>query len=119
MGAGRACGGRTAVTSRRHLAACPTIEPNALSDSSQAPPALLGIPAPGFGTGQRADFTLLPREVTTVRARDLHSRCGWTPFEGREAVFPSAVILGGEVVFREGDFTRGTPQWFPGRGYIS
>jgi dihydroorotase len=89
-----------------------------IARTSVNPCSLLGIPAPGFRPGQRADFALYPKEVTIVRARDLHSRCGWTPFEGREAVFPSTVILGGEVVLRDGDFTRGSPRWFPGRGYI-
>ncbi len=86
--------------------------------TSGNPSRILGIPAPGFSKGDRADFALYPREVTTVRAGQLHSRCGWTPFEGKKAVFPAAVILGGEVVFRDGDFTPGTPRWFPGRGYI-
>jgi dihydroorotase len=86
--------------------------------TSVNPCRVLGIPAPGFQAGQRADYALYPGEITTIHARDLHSRCGWTPFEGREAVFPSAVILAGEEVFRDGDFTRGSPRWFPGRGYI-
>jgi dihydroorotase len=89
-----------------------------VAKTSANPCSVLGIPAPGYRPGDRADFALYPREVTTVHARDLHSRCGWTPFEGREAVFPSVVILAGEVVFRDGDFTPGKPRWFPGRGYI-
>ncbi|MDD1667912.1 MAG: amidohydrolase family protein [Methanomicrobiales archaeon] len=88
-----------------------------IEKTSVNPCSVLGIPAPGFRPAQRADFALYPKEVTMIRARDLHSRCGWTPFEGREAVFPSTVILGGEVVCRDGDFTRGNPRWFPGRGY--
>ena len=89
-----------------------------VAKTSGNPCSILGIPAPGFQAGQRADFALFPREITTIHARDLHSRCGWTPFEGREAVFPSAVILAGEEVYRDGDFVPGSPRWFPGRGYI-
>jgi dihydroorotase len=89
-----------------------------IAKTSVNPCAILGIPAPGFQPGQRADFALYRRETTTIHARDLHSRCGWTPFEGREAVFPAVVVLAGEEVFREGDFTGGSPRWFPGRGYI-
>jgi dihydroorotase len=89
-----------------------------MEKTSANPCSILGIPAPGFLTGQRADFALFPTEATVIRARDLHSRCGWTPFEGREAVFPSAVILAGAEVFRDGDFAPGGPRWFPGRGYI-
>ena len=89
-----------------------------IAKTSVNPCSILGIPAPGFSPGSRADFALYPEEVTTVKAENLHSRCGWTPFEGREAVFPETVILGGGVVFRHGDFDRGSPRWFPGRGYI-
>ena len=39
-----------------------------------------------------------PRDVSPVRAKDLHSKCGWTPFEGFESVFPQAVYVRGEIV---------------------
>jgi dihydroorotase len=89
-----------------------------IAKTSAIPSSVLGIPAPGFSPGDRADFALYPGEVTTVQAENLHSRCGWTPFEGREAVFPETVILSGGIVFKRGDFTRGENRWFPGRGYI-
>ena len=89
-----------------------------VAKTSENPSRILGIPGTGFTAGQRADFALFPRETTTIHARDLNSRCGWTPFEGREAGFPSCVLIGGEVVYQDGDFTRGNPRWFPGRGYI-
>jgi dihydroorotase len=88
-----------------------------IAKTSANPCSILGIPAPGFSPGDRADFALYPGEVTTIHARDLHSRCGWTPFEGREAVFPATVILAGRMVFDHGDFLRGDNRWFPGRGY--
>jgi len=89
-----------------------------IAKTSVNPCSVLGIPAPGFSLGDRADFALYPGEVTTVQAERLHSRCGWTPFEGKEAVFPETVILGGGILFQAGDFTRGENRWFPGRGYI-
>ncbi|MDD1670676.1 MAG: dihydroorotase [Methanomicrobiales archaeon] len=89
-----------------------------IAKTSVNPCSILGIPAPGFLPGNRADFALYPKEVTTVHAEGLHSRCGWTPFEGMEAVFPETVILGGRIVLHRGDFTRGENRWFPGRGYI-
>jgi len=89
-----------------------------IAKTSVNPCSILGIPAPGFLPGNRADFALYPKEVTAVHAECLHSRCGWTPFEGMEAVFPETVILGGRIVLHRGDFTRGENRWFPGRGYI-
>jgi dihydroorotase len=89
-----------------------------IAKTSANPCSILGIPAPGFSPGDRADFALYPKEVTTIQPEHLHSRCGWTPFEGMGAVFPETVILGGGIVFQAGDFTRGENRWFPGRGYI-
>ena len=53
-----------------------------------------------------------------IRAEHLHSRCGWTPFEGREGIFPELVLLDGVVAFRRGEFLDAPARWFPGRGYI-
>jgi len=85
--------------------------------TSENPARILGIQKPGFSPGDRADFALFPKVAEKVRAENLHSRCGWTPFEGMAAVFPSQVIMDGEPVFSDGDFFPGTPRWFPGNGY--
>ncbi|MFB6126101.1 MAG: dihydroorotase [Halolamina sp.] len=50
--------------------------------------------------GAVADLTLVDLdETTTVDADRLHSKCGWTPFEGHEAVFPRLTLVGGEVAY--------------------
>jgi len=41
-------------------------------------------------------------EGSEIRADRLHSRCGWTAFEGMPAVFPKAVFLRGEIVVENG-----------------
>ncbi|MFZ1128143.1 dihydroorotase [Methanoregula sp.] len=86
--------------------------------TATAPAALIGIPPAGFVPGDRADFALYPRSAVTVEPEILHSRCGWTPFEGCRAVFPETVIMGGAVVYRDGEFFRGNPSWFAGRGHV-
>lgn len=86
--------------------------------TSTTPAALLGIPPAGFSPGDRADFALYPREIAVINPDMLHSRCGWSPFEGRPAVFPTAVIMGGDVVFEQGQFLPGHPVWYPGKGYL-
>ena len=86
--------------------------------TSIAPAALIGIPPAGFTPGDRADFALYPRSAGTVETEHLHSRCGWTPFEGLPAIFPRTVILGGEIAFCDGEFYRTHPVWYPGKGYI-
>jgi dihydroorotase len=85
--------------------------------TSEGPAALLEIPKAGFATGDRADFALYGKNPARIQADALHSRCGWTPYEGMPAAFPEKVIMGGAVVYNEGEFFRGSPRWFAGKGY--
>lgn len=93
--------------------------PDIIRLTSAAPARILGIPEAGFSPGCRADFAVYPGECSRVDPALLHSRAGWTPFEGFEAIFPHTVIAGGCVVYVEGEFDRGVPRWYPGRGYIA
>ena len=57
------------------------------------------------GVGKHADLVLVDPEASReIRGDDLHSKCGWTPFEGRRGVFPELVTLRGEVVYEDGEF---------------
>ncbi|MDD1654726.1 MAG: dihydroorotase [Methanomicrobiales archaeon] len=93
--------------------------PSITEKTSWNPSSILGIPRAGYAPGERADLALYPRDPVPIRAEDLHSRCGWTPFEGHEGIFPELVLLDGEVAYRKGEFTGAPARWFPGRGYIS
>ena len=89
-----------------------------IEKTSWKPCEILGIPRAGFQVGDRADFAIYPPGDVAIEAETLHSRAGWTPFEGKRAVFPGTVIMAGEVVFRDGTFTPGHPSWFPGKGFM-
>ena len=93
--------------------------PEVIKKTSTAPAALMGIPAAGFMPGDRADFAIYPRAAVAITADHLHSRCGWTPYEGMKAVFPSIVIRDGTVVYESGEFTRIPPVWYAGKGCLS
>ena len=76
-------------------------------------------PAERFGLAEKgrievgydADLTLVDLDdAEPIRADALHTKCDWTPFEGREAVFPELTVVDGEIVYdgRAGDrFTVG------------
>jgi dihydroorotase len=50
--------------------------------------------------GADADLVLFDPEATReIRGADLHSKCGWTPFEGRTGVFPEVTMVRGAVVY--------------------
>ncbi|MFB6090269.1 MAG: dihydroorotase [Halobellus sp.] len=50
--------------------------------------------------GYDADLVLVEAEnAREIRGDDLHSKCGWTPFEGWTGVFPDLTMVRGRVVF--------------------
>jgi dihydroorotase len=69
------------------------------------PARWLGMPVGRIAPGHRADLLVIDfRDRATVRARDLHAPCGWTPFEGRSAVFPRHHFLHGEPIVEDGEY---------------
>ncbi len=72
------------------------------------PARLFGLKGKGeFRVGGDADVAVFdPRNVDRVKGEDLHYRCGWSPFEGWEAIFPRATFLRGELIFRDGELQR-------------
>ncbi|HEU17583.1 MAG TPA: dihydroorotase [Methanolinea sp.] len=89
-----------------------------IEKTSYRPCDILGIPRAGFSPGDRADFAVYPETMTKIAPELLHSKAGWTPFEGYDAVFPEIVVVDGRIRYREGEFFRGVSGWYGGRGYI-
>lgn len=84
------------------------------------PAHLLGIPASTLMAGSPADLSLYPRKETEpISADRLHSRAGWTPYEGMQGVFPCITCVGGHLSYIRNEFSRGDALWVPGRGYKS
>src|SRR5213592_4743384 len=68
------------------------------------PAEILGVPKGAIEVGRDADLIAVdPRRVDTIRAKRLRYKCGWTPFEGMEGCFPTAVYLRGEAVVEDGE----------------
>jgi len=58
--------------------------------------------------GRDADLVLVdPDSTTPVHGPRLHSKCGWSPFETFEGVFPEWTMLRGEMVYIDGEFREG------------
>jgi dihydroorotase len=50
--------------------------------------------------GAAADLVLVdPDDARPIRGAELHTNCGWTPFEGWEGVFPSMTFVRGTPVY--------------------
>lgn len=74
------------------------------------PAKIFDLPAKGkIEPGRDADLVLFDMEnTTTIRGENLHSKCGWTPFDGRVGIFPEWTMLRGTIVYQHGRFTEGT-----------
>ena len=72
----------------------------------------------GFEPGDRADYALYPDEITRIDASHLHAKCGWSPFEGLDAVFPEEVVVRGTRAYVHGDLRETCAAWYPGQGYL-
>lgn len=68
----------------------------------ERPARLLNLPKGKLENGRDADFIIVDLKKTkTITAEHLHSKCKWTPFEGREGIFPSLVFIRGEKVIED------------------
>ena len=65
----------------------------------ERPATLLNLPKGKIEVGRDADVIVVDLKKTeAITAEELHSKCGWTPFEGFPAIFPSTVFIRGEKV---------------------
>lgn len=68
------------------------------------PAEILGIPKGRIEVGADADLVVVDaRRVVRITARRVRYKCGWTPFEGMEGIFPSTVYLRGERIVEDGE----------------
>jgi len=83
--------------------------------TARNPADVFGLPQKGaIEAGKDADLVLVDTtETSEINGEALHSKCNWTPFEGREAVFPEWTMVRGTVVYERGealDADDATPQ---------
>ncbi|MDG6244169.1 MAG: dihydroorotase [Methanolobus sp.] len=73
-----------------------------------------------FAQGYDADLIIVdPGNVSEIKGDELHSKAGWTPYEGMDGIFPEYTIARGEVVW-DGDIvaSRGRGNFLPGKGLV-
>jgi dihydroorotase len=70
---------------------------------AETPAQVFGLNKGALEVGRDADLIVVdPSDMVQVKARDLRAKCGWTAFEGRDAIFPRAVMLRGQMVMEDG-----------------
>jgi dihydroorotase len=76
------------------------------------PAAIFGLPGGSIAVGMPAHLAVYDlHQPRVIRGKNLNSKCAWSPFEGREALFPKAVFLWGRLVVDDWE-----PAISPGEG---
>jgi len=69
-----------------------------------APADAFGINKGRIEVGRDADLAVFDmRNSKKIKAKELHSKAGYTPYEGWDAVFPEMVVVRGEIQIRNGE----------------
>jgi dihydroorotase len=88
--------------------------------TSQNPATIFNLKKGALAAGYDADMIIVGK-VTKIRKEKMHSRAGWTPYHGMEAMFPEITISRGEIVAQDGGITakRGRGRFIPGDGVVA
>ncbi len=71
---------------------------------AERPAEIFGLNKGAIEEGKDADLIVVdPRAVAGIKVNNLHSKCGWTLFEGYDAIFPRATYVRGRAVVEDGD----------------
>jgi dihydroorotase len=69
----------------------------------QSPGEIFGVNKGRIAVGYDADLMAVDMTGTTsIDVETLHSKCGWTAFEGMHAIFPKTVFLRGQLMVEDG-----------------
>jgi len=68
------------------------------------PAEMFGIPKGKIAEGYDADLVVVDfSDCMMIKADRLHSKCGWTAFEGMPGIFPKKVFVRGQLVVENGE----------------
>ena len=74
----------------------------------ERPAELMGIRKGKIREGYDADLILVDFEdETSITGEELHSRCGWSAFEGFRGIFPHSLMIRGEWVVQDRELVCG------------
>ena len=71
---------------------------------SERPAEIFHIKKGKISQGRDADLLVTDFKERKIKSKDMHSKCGWTPFEGMEAIFPTNLFLRGERIIEDREF---------------
>ena len=70
----------------------------------ERPAELMQIPKGKIEVGRDADFIVVDlKDETKIKPDRLHSKCGWSPYEGWPAIFPSHLFIRGKKLIEDNE----------------
>lgn len=88
--------------------------------TSLNPAGIFNLKKGVLSQGYDADLIIVGK-AAEIRKEKLHSKAGWTLYNGMEGIFPKMVISRGDIVLADGEITakRGRGKFIPGKGFVS
>lgn len=75
-----------------------------VSAISGAPSELFQIPKGRIAEGYDGDLVVFDfYNENPIKSKNLHSKCGWTPYEKIKAIFPILTVVRGNIIIRDGN----------------
>lgn len=72
---------------------------------SKNPSRLFDLNKGSIEEGNYADLVIMDfNDISEIKPKKLYSKCNWTPFEGKNAIFPQKTILKGKIIWKDGEF---------------
>ena len=90
--------------------------------TSRNPAHIFGLDRLNKGSmdeGYDADLLLFdPKNVVSIKSKNLHTQCDWTPYEGMDGIFPGMTLSRGDVIWDGHQIIakKGRGQFLPGAG---
>ncbi|NJD75625.1 MAG: dihydroorotase [Candidatus Methanoperedens sp.] len=89
--------------------------------TSTRPAGVFGLRKGVIAQGYDADMIIMGdirNDMQEIRKEKMHSKAGWTPYNGMEGIFPKMTISRGDVIFEDGEIIgkRGRGRFISGKG---
>jgi dihydroorotase len=71
---------------------------------SEKPAKLFNLPKGRLATGYDGDLVVIDfYHERDIKIENLHSKCGWSPYENMPAIFPMFTVVRGKIIVKDGN----------------